>query len=80
MTATSSTQYIHPTIIDAEGFTQGNGTFGFKLKMGTHELVVFNNDDRDYLEPNEEVTAQDLVDALRKAANELVRHIRQEAN
>jgi len=75
---TTSTQYIHPTQIKGEAFTQGGGTVGVKFHLGSHELVIFNAED-DYLEPDERLTGKELVKQLRRAANQLAVILRQEA-
>jgi len=77
---TSSTQYIHPTSIKGEGFRQGDtDTYGFKLSFGRFEICVFDNK-RDYLSADETVTPDELVAALRKAANDIAKLQRKEAN
>ncbi len=76
--AYSHSLMIHPEALEGEGFTHNNGTVGVKLKMAGNDIVIFNHEE-DYLEPEEILTGQDIVDALRKAANELAKHLRKEA-
>jgi len=76
----SSSTMIHPTGIEAEGFDHGNGEAkGFKLVLGDIDLFVFTNDHHTYTTPEEKVTAEDMVKALHKAANDLAHIIRKEA-